>query len=539
MAHRALVRALLAFAFLAALAPAGGSAQATAYLPNLDPAYRDLDGLIAGGWVKSVIAGRRPYSRLTIARHVVEARAAMDGAPEPPPLRFREALERLERSFAPEVAALCAGGGAACAALPTGARLRSASGDLTWAASPDRTIPSSYDTLPRIDAVLNPLFQRNEGRVLGEGGTAGVEALADVRLGSRVAAQIHPRLWITEEGAGGAGATLQEAYARALFGNFAVDVGRNHVATGHGPSGGPILSYNARGLDQVRISLDRPARLPWVFGRLGLFGGNILVADLGEETKTPHSKLVIFQGSLRPHPSFEMGAMLLNHQGGEGSPPATFVARLKDVFFLHLQDSFISDKVFGADVRLTLPAAKAQLYLEMLTTDARWEVVQTLTTEAVWIAGARAFGLGRDGRMDLWAEARYAGVRPHTHHHYQGGLTVDRRLIGDALGPLARGLVIGVDRRGSAHTAAASLAWERYSNADFYGNPADERFDWVRTIDNPDEIRLRAVADWTADPGPRRLAPSVRLAWERVTRFAFTPDPRTNFLAQVRFDYAP
>ena len=221
------------------------------------------------------------------------------------------------------------------------------------------------------------------------------------------------------------------------------------------------------------------------------------------------------------------------------SPPATLIERLKDVFFLHLQTSFISDKVFGADVRLTLPAARTQLYLEMLTTDVRWEVVETLTTEAVWIAGARAFGLGRDGRLDLWAEARYSGVRPHTHHQYPGGLTLDRRVIGDALGPLARGLVVGVDRRGSAHTAAASLAWERYSNADFYVAGTTGNFAWIRTLDRPDEIRMRAVADWTADPGPRRLAPSVRLAWERVTRFAFTPDPRTNFLAQVRFDYAP
>src|SRR5688500_619713 len=101
------VRALLLACLFAAAAPA--AAQSTAYVPNLDPAYRDLDALVAGGWVKRILAGRRPYSRLTFGRHAVEARAALDGAPEPAPLRFREALDRLERSFAPEVAALCAG----------------------------------------------------------------------------------------------------------------------------------------------------------------------------------------------------------------------------------------------------------------------------------------------------------------------------------------------------------------------------------------------------------------------------------------------
>ena len=55
--------------------PVRGGAQATPYVPNLDPVYQDLDGLIAAGWVRTAIAGLRPYSRLTVARLVVEARA--------------------------------------------------------------------------------------------------------------------------------------------------------------------------------------------------------------------------------------------------------------------------------------------------------------------------------------------------------------------------------------------------------------------------------------------------------------------------------
>ena len=193
-------------------------------MPNLDPVYQDLDGLIAAGWVKTAIVGQRPYSRLTVARLVVAARAnvAKDGGLQRP--RFREALDRLEGAFASEIRALCVGEGVPCALLGGNATLRSATADATWADSPGRRIPTSYDSVGAhyIDAELKPLLQKNQG---------------------------------------------------------------------------------------------------------------------------------------------------LNHQGGSGGPPATFAERLQDIFLIYPQGQPISDKVFGADVRLTLPAAGLQLYMEVLTTD--------------------------------------------------------------------------------------------------------------------------------------------------------------------------
>ena len=530
---------------LSLVVPGGGGAQATPYVPNLDSVYQDLDGLIAAGWVKTAIAGQRPYSRLTVARLVVEARAnvARDGGFQRP--RFREALDRLESAFAPEIRALCVGEGAPCTPLSGHATLRSATADATWADSPGRRIPTSYDDLADdyIDAELNPLLQKNQGRVLADGGTLGGEALMDLGLGTLLSVQIRPRVWATAPSGDGSdlGITLLEGYVRVLLGNLAVEVGRNHVSRGYGRESGPILSHNARGLDLVRISLDRPARLPWVLRVLGPVGASALLADMGANSDTPHSKLVIFQGSLRPHPYLEVGATLLNHQGGSGGPPATFAERLQDLFLIYPQGKPISDKVFGADVRLTLPAAGLQLYLEVLTTDDH-ELFsspdQALVNEAVWIAGASVSGLGAEGRTDLWVEARRAGVRPHTHHQFTSGLTLDERIIGDAMGPLGTGLAAGVDWRGSRHTAALLGAVERYSGADRYGNMDEEgRFAWVRTLDRPDEIRVRVVGDWVVDAEAQGFGTSVRVGYEHVTRTAFTTGARSNFLAQVKLDY--
>ena len=534
----------LAFA-LTLVVPGSADAQATPYVPNLDPVYRDLDGLIAAGWVRTAIAGQRPYSRLTVARLVVEARANVakdDGLQR---ARFLEALDRLEDAFASEICALCLGGASTCQPLSREPTIRYASADATWADSPGRSIPTSYDSVGAdyIDAELNPLLQKNQGRILADGGTLGGEVSMDLGLGKLLSVQIRPRIWATipSGDASDLGITLLEGYVRALLGNLSVEVGRNHIAHGQGRESGPMLSHNARGLDLVRISLDRPARLLWLLRVLGPVGASALLADMGANSDTPHSKLVIFQGSMRPHPYLEIGATLLNHQGGSGGPPATFSERIQDVFLIYPQGQPISDKVFGADVRLTLPAAGLQLYAEVLTTDDH-ELFsspdQALVNEAVWIVGTSVSGLGAEGRIDLWAEFHRAGVRPHTHHQFTSGLTLDDRVIGDAMGPLGKGLAVGVDWRGSRHSAALQGAVERYNGGDRYENvTGDGRFAWVRLVDRPDEIRVRVVGDWLVDAEPRGFGTSVRVGFEHVTRAAFTTGERSNFLAQVKFDY--
>ena len=530
---------------LGVFAPAAGAAQATPYVPNLDPAYGDLDALIAAGLVRTAITGERPYSRLAVARFAAEAQERVAAAPYLPKARFLESLARLEEAFAAEIATLCQG--TACAPPLAKGALRSASADVTLADSPDRAIPSSYDRLAAeyIDADVNPLLQKNQGRELVDGATLGAEALGDFRLGRRVVVQARPRVWArarAEDDLGG-GATLLEGYARALFGNVAIEAGRNHLALGHGPEAGPMLSHNARGLDMVRVSLDRSPRLPWVLSPLGRVGGSVLIAEMGANRDQPHSKLVVTRGSWIPVPWVELGATLFNHQGGEGSPPATWGERRRElllIYFAIYPNDQISDKVLGADLRVSVPALRSQLWVEGMTTDDHnlfRGAAEALGNEAVWIVGGKVTGLGPEGRFDVWAEGRRAGVRPHTHHQFTSGLTLDRRVIGDALGPLGRQVSAGVDWRGTDHSASMYAAWERYNGADLYQDLPGGRFKFVRTIDNPDERRLRMIGSWSRE-ARGRLTPTVRLGWERVDGFGFTAGVvRSNFLAQTTVGY--
>ncbi|HSW30354.1 MAG TPA: capsule assembly Wzi family protein [Longimicrobiales bacterium] len=538
--------ALLAAAWLALAPPA--RAQASPFVPVWDAAYQDLDVLLARGMVGrrtpgSPIRGQRPYSRMAFARAVAEARSTLgDGAVEAKP-RVAEAMVRLEARFAAELALVRAG---ERPGVGRSVALRQVTLDATAADSPPRAIP--WQLTSALDADVNPLLQRNHGRVLADGLTLGSEAWVDAVLGSRVAAQFAPRLWAEDGGGARADGTLLLGHVRALFGNLSVEVGRNALGHGHAREAGPALSSNPRGLDLLRLSMERPGRLPWIFRGLGPAGFTALLADMGRDQDTPGSKLVVFEGAVRPHPNLELGGILLNHQGGGVDPGASFGERVLDAlfilprrpFYFFSDESVMSDKAAGVDLRLTLPERGLELFVEMLTTDDHdlfRAPRQGLWHDAAWTAGARATALGGEGRWDAWLEASRVGLLPYTHHEFTSGLTLDRRVLGSPLGPLGTGVQAGAGRIGERGTLSVEGAWERYSG-DTYRNPDDGLSHRFRVADNPDEIRLRGAVEWAGHPGVPGLSTGVRLGWERVTRFALGSASRTNLVAQVRAAYS-
>jgi hypothetical protein len=265
-----------------------------------------------------------------------------------------------------------------------------------------------------------------------------------------------------------------------------------------------------------------------------------LVADLGRGSDTPHSRLIVFNGSIHPHPNLELGVTLENHQGGQNAPSATLEQRLQDIFLFHApQGVAISDRAFGANMRLTLPRLRTELYIEGMSTDdhsffriKEWS--QSLGTEAVWVAGVKRTGLGSEGRFDVWAEGRKSGVRPYTHHQFTSGMTLAGRLLGDPIGVLAKGATLGIDWTGPRSRLAVAATWERYYG-DSYADSPGSLLTWVKVADGPDETRERLTTDWANDMGTRRLFTRVRLGIEHVHQLGFVrSDDRLNGMVQVQ-----
>lgn len=496
-------------------------AQGSAYVPIFDPAYDDLSVIVAHGLVTTAMVGDRPYSRLAFSRFVREAATQTDSSHTP--RRVREALQRLVTRF---------GDGP----LTNGSvRLAPFAATLSLADSRSRVMQSGYEP-DVIDADLNPLLQRNGGRVLYDGLTLALEGGAMVergRFAAEFTARGHSGLERGERMAGDV--HLMTGYARAVAGPFALDIGRSPTLQGFGAHGGAMMTDNARPLDLIRLRAERPVRLPGLLRHTGQWQGVASVGSMGRNRDQPGSGVLLARLSNRPSRFVELGLNYMNVQGGEGSPEGTAGERWYDLFLFWNNGGFynLSDKVVGADVRISIPSARLALYSNFLTTDDRGRFQQPAGgywEDAIWTAGVERFGLGADGRLDLRLEARHTGPVPHTHYQYTSGITLDRRVLGDALGPNSSGVSLETTWTGMLSRLRVVFAVEEYSS-DYFAlrripGGGEWDFDWFPLRDGPEELRQRLTAEHMQFRGWRGLEVSVRGGYERITRFNFQPGAR-------------
>ena len=515
------------------------AAQATPRVAPDARVYRDIDQLAAAGLIDTVIVGARPYTEREIARLLEEA---------------RRNLGRLERGAAWEERVIA---GDLARYAPHATRpIDGAAIEAAEMSSPYRPAPS--DANGSLDANINPLANYRGGRSLSDGSTATLETEHSARAGSHLAFALNPRLTIARargsatDAANGTQLRLQSGGVTALFGNLAVDVGRNYALFGQTPTGGLLLSANAPALDMVRLSTERPAALPWMFRLLGPLQATAFVADLGTAHQIfPHSKLIGYHLSILPHPRLELGVELLDETGGRGAPPASFADRvvdavpLVDAIFRPHSDFLFSNKLAGLDARLRVPElAGMELYAEGALDDfdaARF--ASSLLDDGGYIAGLSFACLADCGRLGVRAEYHQTGIRYYTHTQFASGLEDDGVILGDPLGPRGLGSYLTVD--GEANRLgrlALSGAYEVLSG-NRYGSTADSAgraFRFVPVERRPGEHRARILGTWTVGGPGARNAISATVGVEHVDHFDFSPaSSRVNALGQLRYEYHP
>jgi hypothetical protein len=490
-----------------------------------------------------LIVGQRPYSRREIVRLLHEARRNLDSRSGANAWAERVIAADLERY---EGAATGNGGRTIDKRPAEWLRL-----DVGYLDSPARGVPA--DLNGHVDAAINPLVAFREGRAAYDGGTAAVESRHTAELGRHVALFVQPRVDAASE-RGGAGSTanlrLQSGALDLLFGNLSIAAGRDAVVFGQAPSGGLLLSSNAPPLDHLRVSIDRPAKLPWIFGLLGPLRGTAFIADLGPRQNFPHAKLIGYKLSGAIHPRFELGAQVIDQMGGRGSPPGLFRDRLYDL--MPLIDIFrtseyqFSNKFAGIDFRWRWPrAAGFELFGDGAVDDLdarRWK--STFLEDAGYIAGISFSCLLECGALGVRAEYHQTGIRYYTHAQFTSGIAQNGTLLGDPLGPRGLGSYVTIDRS-DARVGTITLAGAfEVRSGNRYGStstgPQDRGFHFVLVERNPGEHRARAVVSWT--PSDRRTLVSARAALgvERVTNFNFVAgQDRTNVLGQIGVEVRP
>ena len=444
------------FASACVVLPSRALAQASITVPTTDRVYRDIRLLIGHDLVDTLIVGQQPYSRMTIARVLFQARRNLthsqaelsDRELSPDarrrigaPLRHVEAvLGRAEKDFRAELNQLAKSPGTD--SRPAHHPLAGIEVSLIGANSPPRDAINA--NIGFNDAVVNPLLHHRQGRNVIDGGTASVETIHWTRLSRHVALFARPRFQISKAFAPQPNINevkLQNLYASVALGNLEVQIGRDNLAWGQGRDPGLFISNNARGMDMIKISLGRPLTLPWLFRLLGPTKFSLFVAHLGSQRFLPNSYMVGYKVSVRPHRQLELGFTVTAEAGGRGARSASVIERVLDplifvdLLFLTSRDFEFSDKMVGGDVRLRIPSARGlELFVETVFDDIRQRNLKGMfTQDAGYVFGAYLPRLVDSGRLDLTLEYHFAGIRLYRHARFRSGHTLDGVLIGDEL----------------------------------------------------------------------------------------------------------
>jgi hypothetical protein len=517
---------------VAVLLPAGAIAQATQNVAPDDPVYGFIDRLVAARLVDTIAVGQRPMSRRALGHIIAEARTALGADTGWIGSRLAEYASQypLAQTRAPLLQAM--------------------SFELTSADSPPRGIEP--DANGAIRASVNPLLANQLGRVYANGQTASYSISQSLGLTPWLALDFRPRVMLLDDrsAASRADGQVEQLYARALWKNAAVLVGRDYLTLGQANAGGLVASMNARAIDQVRLSSDRPFVLPWLLRYAGAIQVMATLGDAGKNQFFPHTRFFAYKLTARPHPRFEIGTGLAEHVGGEGAPGGTFGQKagdavpLLDALFLH-RNFLFSNKFVTVDLRYTLPGLRGvQFYAEGAFDDFDMRRVRSVFTEdAGYIWGLSASCFRECGPVRVSTEYHVTGLRYYTHGWYRDGYTVDGQIIGDQLGPRGKAGYGAVEWNRGATSLDMTAAYEsrsghKYGAVTTLPDDADFRFVVIET--NPTERRWRTMLSL------KRGAPSSSFSWrvgagaERVENFAHMEGPwRTNWVTQVGAEYRP
>ncbi len=502
--------------------PAIAAAQATPLVPPGDRVYRDIDRLAAAGLIDTLLVGARPFSEREVRRLLGEARRNVDRSPS--------ARSWAESVIAMDVARYTRTGNRA---------LDAARVEAVAVQSPYRAVPK--DDNGKLDAAINPLVANRGGREINGSVNGLIETWSTATLGSHVAAMFNPRAVASNGGSSGeAGLAIQSASLGFLFGNVAIEAGRDYAIFGQSPTGGLLLSEDAPTMNLVRVSSDAPFTIPGISRVFGPMRWSGFVADLGAADQIhPHTKLAGYHLAALPHPRVEIGVEVIDAMGGNGGQPASFGDRLIDAvplidaIFRAGSDFQFSNKMAGVDFHWRMPSWLGfELYAEGDVDDFDIRRLRSsILEDGGVIAGTSLSCLIECGRFGIRAEYRQTGIRYYTHSDYP----LERRafILGDPLGPRGLSGTVTLDGEAAAGYFALRGAFEVRSGNQ-YGStttgPSTEGFHFVLTKQNPAEKRSRVDATWESDKA-RRFGVRLSAGLEHVTDFSFVRgNDRTNSL---------
>lgn len=430
---------MMAAAASAVMPGMAGAQAVTADVPMGSVYYDYVDKLSGMGYIDDLPDGARPYSRLQMAKWVLQAEEK--AKVKPMPRYLAEELATLRESFAAEVETL------------QGQRkqddlaLRQASVQL---ASYDSDQSSYKQSQKRGDGQPNahwqPFGNGTNGYDYADGFNAVAKAEVSGNIGHQTAISVTPRLSFNDDD--DAKLKLEEGYIKTKTGIVEYTAGREAMSYGQGKTGKLVLDHTMKPLTAVQVHLEDDVPVGGFFRFLGKQNYHVFYGQLEGDredrvksghTDYDHAGLLGLRADFTPSKAFTFGLMRVSMFGGDGNG-------LSKSDWRHWGTGHNDDAgedrwndIAGGDFRVRLPGV--QFYGEVYGEDAGG----LQPTERGYRCGTYLPQLTKDGSWDMTLE--YASTNPfwYVHQKYQNGWTYSDDIIGDAMGNNARKYYVGVN----------------------------------------------------------------------------------------------
>jgi len=432
-------------------APAGSGAQAAAVskYPNsklpmstnmpIGSIYYDyLEKLDGMGYLKSMLYGTRPYSRMDMARWTLEAREASKSKPDATDF-VETMISRLEKALAPEIAQIRGGEGNAKPSF----KLHSTSVELAATKLHNR---DGYGYRGLTNGRWQSFSANNKGHKYEDGGNMIVGMYASGNLGRDMALSVSGRAaWDKED----VTASLDEAYLATRVGIWNIEAGKQAIAWGQGVTGNFLFSDNARPRTMLKISNEEQPQSKGFLKFLGKTRFTAFASRLdGDRTANgvhdyEHPYLLGFRGDFI-YKNFTVGLARASMLGGKGN------AFHKRDFgkWLVGKNANHDDKwndIAGVDFRWRMPGVT--LYGELYGEDqAGYSPSLVAYRGGIYIPR-----LSYDGTWDMRLEGAHTNRSWYSHGTYRAGWTYHDDIMGDSMGTNANRLYANLNYYASAY----------------------------------------------------------------------------------------
>ena len=382
------------------LIPVPCKAEVSVNVPLGHWSYDAVDKLKGLGFIHSDMRSTRPWTRVEMARLIVEADEgfAEISSPEEEGVTsgrneiIRAILDRLKGEFKADLDQVSATGGV-----------------------------KSY-LKPLEDVYLHYYYGNNDFNIENDKGQKLAED-SNLRLGfsthgalwSHIGFYLNPEYRYSDGQFNGNDQEVKifEGYGKLELFNVELEVGRDTLWWGAGRHGSMILTDNAQPFDLVKLSNPRPVVLPWIFKYLGLVKFQWFWTELEKNRAIPNVELMGFRLDIKPAPFLELGASRTYQLGGRGSgvkgiSDLTFKDWMKIIFEGNAGDDLDVNQIAGLDGILYLN--NLDQWLRVIKSIEIWgeyygeDEAGRWIADIGWVAGIKFGDLFLMGRTDLILE---------------------------------------------------------------------------------------------------------------------------------------